>query len=188
MYVNVTQVDLALATAYFPILVEMAKAKETLTYSQLVEKAKQMYPQNDLVQSAIPVSTGRRLDVVRAFTQDFGCPDLSSLVVSKGSGECGSGFTRSFNPETVREEVFNFDWSSLKTNFDGYVTAAAEKIKPKKRVKPDEARKLMSDYYQAHKGELPSEITEFREYLIEMISEGVSVEDAFTDCQNRIIK
>lgn len=71
MYVNVTQVDLALATAYFPILVEMAKAKETLTYSQLVGKAKQMYPQNDLVQSAIPVSTGRRLDVVRAFTQDL---------------------------------------------------------------------------------------------------------------------
>lgn len=188
MYVNVTQVDLALATAYFPILVQMAQAKETLTYSQLVEKAKQMYPKNELVQSAIPVSTGRRLDVVRAFTQDFGCPDLSSLVVSKGSGECGSGFTRSFNPEAIREEVFNFDWSSLKTNFDGFVTAVAEKIKPKKRLKPEEARKLMSDYYQANKAQLPSEIKEFREYIIEMISEGISASDAFSDCLSRLTK
>ena len=186
MYVNVTQVDLALATAYFPILVQMAQAKETLTYSQLVEKAKQMYPQNELVHSAIPVSTGRRLDVVRAFTQDFGCPDLSSLVVSKGSGECGSGFTRSFNPEAIREDVFNFNWSSLKANFDGFVTTTADRIKPKVRVKPEMARKLMSDYYLAHKDEFSPEIREFREYLIEIISEGVSVEDAFADCLFRI--
>lgn len=188
MNVNLTQVDLALATAYFPILVEMAKAKEMLTYSRLVEKAKVMYPQNDLVQSAIPVSTGRRLDVVRAFTQDLGCPDLTSLVISKGSGECGSGFTKSFNPEAIREEVFNFDWASLKTNFDGYVTAVSKQIKPKKRVKQDDARKLMYDYYQAHKAELPLEIKDYREYLIEMITEGVSVEDAFADCQTRINK
>lgn len=186
MYTNVTQVDLALAKAYFPILVEMAKAKETLTYSQLVEKAKAIYPQSELVQSAIPVSTGRRLDVVRAFTQDFGCPDLSSLVVSKGSGECGAGFTRSFNPEAVREDVFGFDWSSLETNFEGFVSAAAAKIKPKKRVKAAEALKLMSDYYQANKAELPPEIKEFRECLIEMISEGILVEDAFEDCRNRL--
>ena len=186
MYVNVTQVDLALAKAYFPILVEMAKAKETLTYSQLVEKAKAIYPQNEIVQTAIPVSTGRRLDVVRAFTQDFGCPDLSSLVVSKGSGECGSGFTRSFNPEAVREDVFGFEWSSLKTNFEGFVASVAEKIKPKKRVKPEEARKLMSDFYLSNKSELPSEIKGFREYLIEMISEGVAVKDAFADCLSRL--
>lgn len=188
MYANVTEVDLALAKIYFPILVDMAKAKETLTYSELVEKAKALHPELELVQMAIPVSTGRRLDVVRAFTQDFECPDLSSLVVSKDSGECGSGFTRSFNPEAVRDEVFKYDWSSLKTNFDGFVSAVAEKIKPKKRIKPEEARRLMSDYYQANKNSLPSEIKEFREFLIEMIMEGVSPSDAFLDCIGRISK
>lgn len=186
MYENVTPVDLASAKAYFPILVEVAKAKGTLTYRELVEKAKAIYPENDMVQSAIPVSTGRRLDVVRAFTRDLNRPDLSSLVVSKGSGECGSGFTRNFDPEAAREEVFGSDWSSLETNFDGYVASVAEKIKPKKRVKPEEARKLMSDFYLANKNQLPPEIKEFREYLIEMISEGVEVKDAFSDCVVRL--
>lgn len=188
MDAKLTEVDLALAKAYFPILVEMAKARETLTYSQLVERAKAIYPQNEIVQSAIPVSTGRRLDVVRAFTRELGRPDLSSLVVSKGSGECGSGFTRNFNPKAVREDVFGSDWSSLETNFEGFVSAVADKIKPKKRVKPEEARKLMSDYYQANKAQLPPEIKEFREYIIEMISEGVSACDAFSDCLSRLTK
>ena len=39
----------------------------------------------------------------------------------------------------------------------------------------------MSDYYQAHKHNLNSNIVDYREIIIEMISEGFSPEEAFQE-------
>jgi len=183
---NTTQIDLALASVYFPILVEIAKSKGLITYSKLVDAAKLKFPGNEIVQNAIPVSTGRRLDVVRMFTNESCYPDLTSLVVNEGTGECGVGFLRSFDPEVVRKKVFEFDWNTVKTDFEGFITVTEKKIKPRKRVKADDARKLMSEYYQAHRDGLPHEIRGYREYLIESIMEGIEVEEAFSECLARI--
>lgn len=183
---KITQTDLELAKAYFPILVDIAKSNQLISYSDLVSLAKKNYPQNDMVQSAIPVSTGRRLDVVRMFTQQSNCPDLTSLVISKGTGECGVGFLRSFNPEAVREKVQSFDWSKVKTDFDGFVEITHKKIKPRKRVKKEEAAKIMYGYYQSHLESMPKTIKDYREYIIESISEGIDVNEAFEECIARI--
>lgn len=88
---------------------EVAKQKQRVTYGELVAKAKLAYPGSEVVQQAIAVSTGRRLDVVRRFTNERGLPDLTSLVVNQGSGECGVGFTRSFDPQAARDAAFDFD-------------------------------------------------------------------------------
>ena len=96
-YAKVTLVDVQLASAYYPLLVDLAKHKHCVTYGELVDKAKAEYPDRQVVQRAIAVSTGRRLDVVRMFTTERNLPDLTSLVINKGSGECGIGFTRSFD-------------------------------------------------------------------------------------------
>jgi len=183
---HVTQTDLVLASVYFPLLVKIAKSKELISYSKLVEHAKSIHSDNGTVQNAIPVSTGRRLDVVRMFTNQSNCPDLSSLVVNEGTGECGAGFLRSFNPEVVRKEVFDFDWTQVKTDFEGFITTIEKKIKPRKRIKEPKARQLMADYYVAHKNSLPAAIRNQRDYLIESIMDGVAVEDAFQDCITRI--
>ena len=95
-YANVTLTDVQLASSYYPILVDIAKHKHCLTYGELVERAKAEYPDRTVVQKAIAVSAGRRLDVVRMFTAERDLPDLTSLVISKGSGECGTGFTNHF--------------------------------------------------------------------------------------------
>ena len=134
-YTNVTLVDVQLASSYYPMLVDLAKHKHCLTYGELVERAKVEYPDRAVVQKAIAVSTGRRLDVVRMFTSDRELPDLTSLVINKGSGECGVGFTRSFDPKAAREEVFAFDWNAVTTDFDGFVKHTETAIKPRKPVK-----------------------------------------------------
>ncbi len=183
LYANVTLTDVQLASAYYPILVDLAKHKHCLTYSELVERAKREYPDRTVVQKAIVVSTGRRLDVVRLFTDARNLPDLTSLVINKSSGECGSGFTKHFDPITAREKVFTFDWSTVTLDFDGFVKHTEAAIKPRKKVKEPKARELMSAYYQRHRGSLPASVRLHRELIIELIMDGFTEEEAFAQAK-----
>jgi hypothetical protein len=178
-----TAIDYELAVAYFPVLVELAAAKSRTSYSGLVELAKAKYLDNDTVQNAIAVSTGRRLDIVRDFTNAQRLPDLSSIVVNKQTGECGIGFTRSFDPIAVRAEVYAHDWTRVKLEFDGYVAENKKSLTPtkKRRISYDEAGKLMFDYYFKHKAKLPPKIKEHREAILALLIEGLEVEDAFAE-------
>ena len=178
-YANVTLTDVLLASAYYPILVDLAKHKHCLTYGELVERAKAEYPERPIVQKAIAVSTGRRLDVVRMFTSERQLPDLTSLVINKGSGECGSGFTRHFDPVTARERVFEFDWSTVSLDFAGFVKSTEVAVKPRKKVKEPRARELMATFYQQHKAVLPAVVRDRREVIVELIMEGFAEEEAF---------
>jgi hypothetical protein len=171
--------DVKLASAYYPILVDLARHKHCLTYGELVKRAKIKYPENDKVQKAIPVSTGRRLDVVRMFTSERDMPDLTSLIISKDSGECGSGFSRNFDPVMAREVVFAFDWSDVTMDFDGFINHTEQALKPRKTVSKGVATKLMSDYNLQHRSTLPADIREQREEIIELIMEGFTQEEAF---------
>ncbi len=177
---NITLVDVQLASAYYPMLVDLARHKHCVTYSELVDVAKTKYPDRVVVQRAIAVSTGRRLDVVRLFTAERALPDLTSLVISKTTGECGVGFTRSFDPKAAREKVFAFDWSKVTTDFDGFVKHTETSITPRKKVKEPEALALMSAYFQLHRDQLPQTIRKQRELIVELIMEGFSPEEAFT--------
>lgn len=69
-YANITLTDVQLASAYYPILIDLAKHKHCLTYGELVERAKSLHPNKSVVQKAIAISAGRRLDVVRIFTYE----------------------------------------------------------------------------------------------------------------------
>lgn len=179
LYDRVTLVDVQLAAAYYPILVDLARHKHCLTYSELLARAKKTYPERPVVQKAIAVSTGRRLDVVRMFTSERDLPDLSALIISKTTGECGSGFTRSFNPVAARVMVFGFDWSEVSTDFDGFVNHAEKAIKPRKKTTETAALSLMHQYFQSHKSTLPASIREQRELIVELIMAGFAPSYAF---------
>lgn len=49
-----------------------------------------------------------------------------------------------------------------------------------RKPKEAEALQLMSDYYIANKADLPAEIREFREAIVELIMEGLPVAEAFS--------
>jgi hypothetical protein len=179
LYANITLTDVQLASAYYPILIDLAKHKHCLTYGELVERARRLYPDRPVVQKAIAVSTGRRLDVVRIFTSARNLPDLTSLVINKDSGECGIGFTQHFDPKAIRDQVFSFDWGEVSTDFDGFVKHTESAITPRKKVKEQKAIELMAEHYAKNKGTLPASVREHREMIVELIMEGFSPEEAF---------
>lgn len=104
---------------------------------------------------------------------------MTSLIISKGDGECGSAFSAVFDPKEIRKTVFDFDWSEVSTEFDSYIDSAEKSTKPKKSVKRPEALKLMSGYYKDHKEQLPKSIVESRDEIVSILMEGFSPEEAF---------
>lgn len=178
---NVTETDLAIAASFYPILVECARTRPVrkLTYGQLVARAKKSFPDLEAVQTAIPVSAGRRLEVVRRFLRQENLPDLTSLVVNSGTGEVGSAYAA--NPVTTRAEVSTFDWDSVAEEFDLHIANLRKDIprRPKPKLSLAEAKELMSSYYQQHRASLPKDIASKREEIIEMIRSGISAEKAF---------
>ena len=178
---NITQLDVEIAAALYPVLVSLAhKGRSTplVTYKELIELAGRRDPDNAAIKSCIPVSVGRRLDVIRYFTDELKLPDMTCLVVSQDTGECGSGFTDHFDPEHARELVYSYDWSNVDGAFRLYVEhsriAAA-----KKPVNRDRAIQSIAEYYKAHKQALPKDVGKLREALIEQVMEGLPIERAF---------
>lgn len=174
-YNNVTTIDLEVASLYYPILIGKAKSGSTVTYGELVQSAKDLHPDNTTIQKTIPVSIGRRLDVVRMFTNERNLPDVTSLVINASTNVPSQ-------PRliVVQSSVFAFDWTNIKAEFDGFIERTKIAIKPRKKVKENEALQLMSEHYQANKGTLPANVRERRELIIELIMEGFSAEDAFS--------
>jgi len=185
LYKNITLNDVQLASAYYPILVELARHMQCITYSELVERAKKRYPKKTVVQNAIAVSTGRKLDVVRLFTSERDLPDLTSLIISKSSGECGSGFTEHFNPIEARDKVFSYDWSMVSTDFDGYIRHTEKAITPKKRRQKKQALELMSEYWSKNKNTLTPSLKEKRSLIIKLLMDGLSPEEAFAQAAEK---
>jgi len=179
LYKNITLNDVQLAAAYYPILIDLAKHKHCITYGELIEKSQEMYPDKEYVKNAIAVSTGRKLDVVRVFTSERNLPDVTSLIINKNQGECGTGFTEHFNPEEARTEVYSYDWSEVLSDFDLYIEAAEKQATPRRRIKRPEAIKLMSEYYKDKKDTLPATIKDKREEIIVLLMEGFPVEESF---------
>lgn len=177
---TVTALDIRLASAYYPILVDLARDKRCMTYGELVGSAKVMYADCSAVQKAIAVSTGRRLKVVRMFATEHGLPDITSLVINNNERECGIAYTREFDPQVARDAVFSFDWSVVKANFDGFVKATEMAITPRTKVKESQALEHMSDYYLEHQSSFPSSIRDCRYLIVKLIMEGFSAEEAFT--------
>ena len=179
LYKNITLNDVQLAAVYYPLLIELAKYKHNLTYGELVDRAKEKHPDNDYVQKAIAVSTGRKLDVVRIFTSERGLPDVTSLIINKNDGECCTGFTDHFDPEKARSEVFSYDWSEVSAEFDIYIEAVEKQTTKRKRIKRPAALKIMSAYYNENKESYPFSIKDKREEIIVLLMEGFSAEESF---------
>jgi hypothetical protein len=178
-YPNITVTDVQLASAYYPILIDLALRKHCLTYGELVQAGKRRYPTKLVVQRAIPVSTGRRLEVVRLYTVERNLPDLSSLIMNKDTGECGSTFHVYADAEQTRKEVFAFDWRGVPGDFDTFIEVQTRALTPRKKVTKAVALELMSQHYASHKDTLPRNVRQYREAIVEMIEEGFTAQEAF---------
>lgn len=177
-----TETDVIIAAVFYPILVECARQSpiKKLTYGALLDIAKARFPDNEAVQSAIPISLGRRLDVVRIFLAEQKLPNLTSLIVNAGTGEVGVAFGA--DAENIRAKVAAFDWSSVSEEFNLHISSMRKNIDAHSRPKisSEAARNLMSEYYLANRTLLPKGLESKRDEIIEMICGGMSPDEAFS--------
>lgn len=178
VYDNVTLHDIQVAALAWPILLDLARHKHALTYSELVSRIKEENPDSELAQtSIIPVGMGRKLDAIRRFTNERDYPDVTALIISKGTGEVGKSFIG--DAAKIREEINAFDWSGVTVEFDLYIETSAKAVAPKKKRSRADALYLLSTYYREHKDQLPSDIAEYRGAILVELINGESPEDAF---------
>ena len=187
-----TETDVALAIAYYPMLIELSARQEKITFDQFVQNAKARYPKDQAVQNAIAISTGRRFEFVRIFTELNGLPDLSAWVVNK-AGKNSTAYTADYDPEVERENSANADWSLYHSEWDNHVAELKKLAIKLKRRKPEEARKLMADFARKMRAKIEASIPNkkklpyallikpYRSLILESLMEGKDLELAFND-------
>jgi len=173
-----TTADIEIGRIYYGLLIDRAPSGRLLSYGDLVAAAKAAHPDNEFVQRAIAVSAGRRLEAVRVFTNQRAYPDITSLVVNASTGEVGSAFGT--DPVARRAEIAAFDWSSVDDQFGEFIVHlhAARPVK-RNKVKRDEAKRLIWEFFDEHRQTLPPSLAFDRVRLQEMVMDGDAVADAF---------
>lgn len=107
--------DVRVTKVFYPILLDLARERRTTTYGALVDEAQARNPDDDIIAALIPRAVGRRLLVLRGFTDELGYPDLSSLVLNASTGEVGDAYSDKFDPREKRAEVMAFDWTGRRS-------------------------------------------------------------------------
>lgn len=187
---KVTETDAALAIAYYPLLVDLARHRRTISFKDFVDLAKKTYPDDPAVQNAIPVSTGRRLECVRVFTAVNGLPDLSAWVTGQ-SGENSDAYEGDFNPAEEREGSAEVDWSKHQAAWEAHAAdlrKRAQKLTPRNEL---EARSLMAEFAQVMRPRIEAAIPNpkklpyvklvmpFRDTILEDLMSGLDPQDVF---------
>ena len=184
---NYTAYDIVLSTIYLPILIQVAQNKKTITYGDLVQTAKELHPDNEYVQRSIPVTAGRRLNVLRQILRDNSLPDLSSLVVSASSGDASDAYH--LHAETERKKVYDTDWDAhtsiidsewVKYPYDKIDFSEIKKREPKpKPPSRDELKRINYDYWVENKNQFPKWFHMKREDLLDLLLQDYPVEECY---------
>lgn len=179
--VKTTPTDVHLARFYYDILLEHASTNpgQAIRYKEVLDRTKRAHPNDEIVQSAIPVSMGRRLEVIVQFLGEHQLPPLTCLAVNE-SLQPGSSY-RPVNGswQADMEAVSRHDWSRWRGQWDRHVETARKAAVPLKRRKEQEARTLVHEAYVA--GMIPKLSLALKEQLVERLREGLTVADAMAE-------
>jgi hypothetical protein len=188
-YKNTTDLDKYLAAIYFNILVKLATIKRMVGYGELVDLSKELYPEDQLVQSGLSISSGRKLEVIQHYVHEYNLPDLTSIVFNQSTNDCGEGIGHD-NPSFLREAVFAHTWAGESENFLAYLGYEADEMiqlllaqaKVNIKITKKQAEAMMSEYNKTHGKNYPPKIRTQRDNIIRLLMDGVGVEQAFQDC------
>jgi predicted DNA-binding ribbon-helix-helix protein len=176
-----TEIDLELGQVYWDILVQIAKNEEgrVVQYAELITIAQQKHPDNAAVQNAIPVSIGRRLDVVHWFCNKNQLPDLACLAVGK-AGRPGDRYLKHTDWEAAIAAVRAFDWRDVSVRFAESMRQEKIAMIPKPRRKEQEAEEVLYAHYRVNRARYPSTFQkEARSDFLVLLQEGADPEEAF---------
>lgn len=192
---NHTELDLIVAELMYPILVDLAPTGKTIGYKEIAELIKSRNPSIVEIRNITQRHIGRKLGTIWEFTKSQKCPHIGSLVVSK-DGECGSGITGIVKDlPAERERVKEFDWSTISLGFESYISKVKllKKERETKKIKRSrsEAKECFFSYWKQIKEDAPvskDEAIELRERILELVQNGESPEEAFSQELFRLLK
>lgn len=186
---NVTELDIKLAGYYYPILVEVAKEQNKITYGDLLKEARRRHPDyfhaEDGKQRESDYSTGRRLGTIWRFADKQGYPIIGTLVINATTGECGHGVTDNIDPVVEREKVYDFDWDSVTDEFLSHLSYEKEVNRKRKENKikkrtSQEAAQALGRYWKETKNQWPDQLRDHREELQAEIEKGFDPATVFS--------
>jgi hypothetical protein len=179
--VRTTPTDAHLAHIYYDVLLEHAHNHpgQAIRYKEVLDRAKRAHPNDEIVQSAIPVSMGRRLEVIVQFLREHQLPPLTCLAVNESLQPGASYRAVNGSWQADMEVVSGYDWLKWQGQWDRHLEAARKAAVPLKRRKEQEARNLVHEAYVA--GQVPKLPQDLKEQLIELLREGLAVEDAMAE-------
>jgi hypothetical protein len=102
---------------------------------------------------------------------DDACAELGKMVVNNW---CGYWIANALGKIGERSVP-----SKKSTLIGAYSILDTDAKPPAHKPKKPEALQMMSDYYRAHRAELPADVSKYRELIIEFLMEGMSPEEAF---------
>jgi hypothetical protein len=178
-----TSTDLHLARIYYDVLVDHAVAcpGTALRYADVISQAQERHPADEALESAIPISMGRRLDVIARFVADHGLPPLTCLAVN-ASGKPG----RSYKPvhgnwEADMLAVSRHDWSACRDRWDAYVHDGVRKARKLKRRSKEDAAQEYWNYWKNTLGGTIRFSEEEKQGVLAMLREGHTAQEAFQE-------
>lgn len=192
---NHTELDLIVAELMYPVLVDLAPSGNTIEYKKIADLIKDRNPNVTEIRNINQRHIGRKLGTIWEFTKSQGCPHIGSLVVSEG-GECGSGIASIVKDlPREREKVKGFDWTTVSLGFESYISKMKfqkkeREIKKVKRSR-EEAKDCFFSYWKKIKDEAPvsrDEVIKIKEKILELVQNGLSPEEAFSQELIRLLQ
>jgi len=185
---NWTAHDINLSRIWLPILIEVAKHGKKISYGELIKLGVEHNPENKYAPSTIPLKVGNHLNVLRQLLRELDLPDISVIVVNGTTGEPGDAYA--FDFPTEQRKVYSTDWDNHKEYIESLFGAIkyeeydfskkrVKKDKPPPRLKREELVKMMSSFYRENGSQYPKWVRGKREDIIDLLSDGMGVEDAF---------
>jgi hypothetical protein len=178
---KITTTDTHLAAIYYDVLLEHARTKpgKSIRYKEVLENARRLHPNDDTVAAAIPISIGRRLELIVEFVLQNQLPPLTCIAVNE-SGLPGPSYkVVNGSWQADMDAVAAHDWAKWKDKWDTYMRDAVKEAIKLKRRKEVDARQMVYDEYRAER--VPQLSSAEKEQLVVLLMDGLSVEDAMQE-------
>jgi|APGre2960657423_1045063.scaffolds.fasta_scaffold43671_1 hypothetical protein len=181
-----TDLQLHIASLYYPILLQLAKDKTVITYKEMIQKAQVLNPNDAVIKNMIPVRSGDVLGVLYHFAEMNNLPRITTLIV-KQAGECGKGISKSHDCPVERDRCFAFNWSAEQPKFWDFI-AQSKTVNSAKRIRRvrlnfERALDIAWAYYLSNRNRLTNEARIAIEKIAKALCTGMTTEQAFAPFQ-----
>ena len=180
-----TDIDNIAARCYFPMLKEIAKNRNELTYKEFNALAKLIYPDTKEIQKAIAINLSRRFEYIRLYLIKNELPDLSAWIVTSQLTSPPE-YKNDFDPENERQKTLKENWDLYPGDPDWgpaiILTQEAMDLLKKRTVKS--ATKLMARTAIKYKDRLDyksKKLVNAREEILTRLMAGEDSDEVFSD-------